>query len=103
MMGIKEFGYEKANESIMKEFRQLHGLSCWKPRDPSTLSTKEKRNALSTVVFMKQKRDGQIKTSSASMAHLKGTTSVRRMRRRQPSGPTTFSLPGPSPLMKVEM
>ena len=62
--GIKEFGYEKANESIMKEFQQLHDQNCWKPRDPSTLSREEKRNALSTVVFMKQKRDGRIKTRS---------------------------------------
>ena len=62
--GIKEFGYERANESIMKEFQQLHDQNCWKPRDPSTLSREEKRNALSTVVFMKQKRDGRIKTRS---------------------------------------
>jgi len=60
--GIKDFGYEKANESIMKEFRQLYDLNRWKPRNPSTLSRKEKRNALFTVVFMKQKRGGQIKT-----------------------------------------
>ncbi len=48
----------------MKEFQQLHDQNCWKPRDPSTLSREEKRNALSTVVFMKQKRDGRIKTRS---------------------------------------
>jgi len=50
----------------MKEFQQLHDLLYWKPRDPSTLSRKEKRNALSNVIFIKQKRDGRTKTRSCA-------------------------------------
>ena len=61
--GIKEFGHERATESIMKEFQQLHYQNCWKPRDPSNLS-REGKNALSAVVFMKQNRVGRIKTRS---------------------------------------
>ena len=62
--GIKEFGQEKADESIMKEFQMLHDQKCWVPRDPSTLTRDERIQALSTVVFMKEKRDGRIKTRS---------------------------------------
>jgi len=62
--GMKQFGEERAEESIMKEFQMLHDNKCWIPRDVSSLSKAERVQALSTVVFMKEKRDGKIKTRS---------------------------------------
>ena len=33
--GMKEFGKERADESIMKEYKMLHDMNCWIPRIPS--------------------------------------------------------------------
>ena len=102
--GMKEFGYERANESIMKEFQQLHDQNCWKPRDASNLSREVKRNTLSTVVFMKQKRDGRIKITKLRGRHTSEKLyRKRRMQRRQPSAWTTCSLLAPSTHMKAGM
>ena len=51
--GIKHFGKENAEKSIMKEYQMLHDLNCFIPRDPKTLTREERVKALSTVVFMK--------------------------------------------------
>ena len=42
----------------------LHDMNCFIHRDPSTLIKEERMKALSTVVFMKEKQDGSIKTRS---------------------------------------
>ena len=62
--GMEEWGKERLDESIMKEFQMLHDLNCFIPRDPTTLTREERARALSTVVFMKEKRDGRLKTRS---------------------------------------
>ena len=50
--GMKEWGKERADESIMKEFQMLHDLNCFIPRDLTTLTREECMRALCTVVFM---------------------------------------------------
>ena len=42
----------------------LHDQNCWIPRDSASLTHKECPQALSTVVFMKEKRNGKIKIRS---------------------------------------
>ena len=62
--GIKHLGKEKAETNIMKEYKMLHDLNSFIPRDAKSLTREERVKALSTVVFMKEKRDGIIKTRS---------------------------------------
>ena len=63
--GMKEWGKERADESIMKEFQMLHDLNYFIPRDPIILTREGRSRALSTIVFMKEKRDGRLKTRSS--------------------------------------
>ena len=48
-------------EAVYKELQQLHKRKVGEPRDASTLSPTQKRNALGYLMFLKQKRTGQIK------------------------------------------
>ena len=47
---------------MMKELGSLHDLKAWIPLDPSKLTREQRLNALSTVVFSQEKRDGSLKT-----------------------------------------
>ena len=48
-------------EAVFKELQQLHERKVGEPRDATTLSPMQKRNALGYLMFLKQKRTGQIK------------------------------------------
>ena len=58
--GLQVFG-PPGVEAVYKEMQQLHARKVGEPRDASTLSTKQKKNALGYLMFLKQKRTGQIK------------------------------------------
>ncbi len=45
----------------VKELTQLHIMATWKPMPPSQLGREEKMRALSLLLFLKEKRTGQIK------------------------------------------
>ena len=48
-------------EAVYKELQQLHERKVGKPRDASMLSPMQNKNALGYLMFLKQKRTGQIK------------------------------------------
>ena len=48
-------------EAVYKELLQLHERKVGEPRDASKLSPMQKKNALGYLMFLKQKRTGQIK------------------------------------------
>ena len=58
--GLQVFG-PPGVEAVYKELQQLHERKVGEPRDASTLSPTQKRNALGYLMFLKQKRTGQIK------------------------------------------
>ena len=58
--GLQVFG-PPGVEAVYKELQQLHKRKVGEPRDASTLSPTQKRNALGYLMFLKQKRTGQIK------------------------------------------
>ena len=58
--GLQVFG-PPGVEAVYKELQQLHQRKVGEPRDASTLSPTQKRNALGYLMFLKQKRTGQIK------------------------------------------
>jgi len=58
--GLKAFT-NHGKESVTKELTQFHTLRCFKPRDPSTLLRDEHQNALISLMFLTEKRTGEIK------------------------------------------
>ena len=49
------------NAALMKELCQFHMLKCFTPQDPKTLSREDKRTALASLMFLTEKRSGEIK------------------------------------------
>ena len=58
--GLQVFG-PPGVEAVYKELQQLHERKVGEPRDATTLSPMQKKNALGYLMFLKQKRTGQIK------------------------------------------
>ena len=58
--GLQVFG-PPGVEAVYKELQQLHERKVGEPRDATALSTMQKKNALGYLMFLKQKRTGQIK------------------------------------------
>ena len=58
--GLKQWG-EKENNSMQDEMKQLHFRKTFEPRHRSELTKKEKAQVLESHMFLKQKRDGNIK------------------------------------------
>ena len=58
--GLQVFG-PPGVEPVYKELQQLHEQKVGEPRDATMLSTMQKKNALGYLMFLKQKRTGQIK------------------------------------------
>ena len=58
--GLREFG-AKGKEVAMKEMQQHHDMSTFKPVHAKDLSQDEKRKALRSLIFLKQKPNGDVK------------------------------------------
>ena len=58
--GLQVFG-PPGVEAVYKELQQLHQRKVGEARDAATLSPLQKKNALGYLMFLKQKRTGQIK------------------------------------------
>lgn len=58
--GLKRFG-ERGKQGALKEMRQLHDMHTFFPRAPKSLTREEKRNALSSLIFLKEKDTGEVK------------------------------------------
>jgi hypothetical protein len=58
--GLKRFG-PKGEDALMKELCQFHLLQCFTPLDASKLSRDDHHNALSTILFLTEKSNGDIK------------------------------------------
>jgi hypothetical protein len=63
--GLRLFGTE-CEIAIHKELTQFHTLKCFAPKDPKHLSRTERRNALSSLMFITEKKDGEIKARTCA-------------------------------------
>jgi hypothetical protein len=59
--GLKKWG-KKGEESAMKEMTQLHDMQAFFPRDPNTMTQEQRKKALSSLIFLKEKSTGEIKS-----------------------------------------
>ena len=58
--GLKKFGV-RGEQAVSKELKQLHDMRTFSPVDAQTLSKEEQIKALSLLMFLTEKRDGNIK------------------------------------------
>ena len=58
--GLKEFG-QKGEKAVSKELVQLQDMNTYIPVDPSTLTREQKVEALASLLFLTQKRNGDVK------------------------------------------
>ena len=58
--GIRLFG-ERAKDGATKEMRQLHDMKTFFPREAKSLTREERIKALSSLIFLKEKNNGDIK------------------------------------------
>ena len=58
--GLRKFA-DRGNDALMKELRQFHVLRCFSPKDPTTLSRADRRQALASLMFLTEKRSGEVK------------------------------------------
>jgi hypothetical protein len=58
--GLKKFKV-KAEEAVSKELMQLHMKDTFEPQEVKTLTGDQKKSAIESLIFLKEKRDGTIK------------------------------------------
>ena len=57
---------EPGDAAVKKELAQFHTLSCFPPRNAKTLSREERRNALTSLMFLTKKRSGEVKARACA-------------------------------------
>jgi hypothetical protein len=63
--GLKKFE-ERGSQAIMKELTQFHTLDVFLPRDPKTLTRDDRRHALTSLMFLTEKRSGEVKARTCA-------------------------------------
>ena len=58
--------HDRGNEAVVKELTQFHTLNCFCPRDLSTLLREDRRNAITSLMFLTEKRTGGIKARACA-------------------------------------
>ena len=58
--GLEKFG-EQGQQAVTKELSQIHNMNRMVPLDATTLTTRQKRHAVSSLMFLKEKRDKSVK------------------------------------------
>ena len=63
--GLRHFGH-RGDTAVKIELTQFHTMSCFKPRDARTLTRDDRRNALASLMFLTEKRSGEVKTCACA-------------------------------------
>jgi len=84
--GLKWFG-SRCNTAITKELSQLHTLNCFRPCDPSSLTHDNRRNALSSLMFLTEKRSGEVKARACA----NGSVQCKPVAKDEAAAPTVMS------------
>jgi hypothetical protein len=81
--GLKKFG-EAGKEATMKEMRQLHDRVVFKPIRISEMTSRERKRAMESLIFLVEKRDGRIKARTCA----NGSTQRDYIPREDAASPT---------------
>ena len=64
--GLEKFG-DRAAEATTKELKQIHDIGTYQPLDAIKLTKKERMEALSSLLFITEKKDGRIKSRKCAI------------------------------------
>jgi hypothetical protein len=70
--GLRRFA-ERGDAAVKKELAQFHTMSCFSPRNANTLSREERRNALTSLMFITEKRSGEVKARACANGSVQRT------------------------------
>ena len=70
--GIALFG-NKAEQTTTAELQAIHDMGTYEPLDTSKLTRDEKRDALESLLFITEKRDGRFKSRKCAMGNKQRT------------------------------
>ena len=66
MKKAKELFGDRSDDVIMKELRQIHSFKTYEPLKASNLTWEEKKEALNSLLFATEKRNGDIKAQNVA-------------------------------------
>ena len=61
MKKAKELFGDRSDDAVMKELRQIHSFKTYEPLKASNLTWEEKKEALNSLLFVTEKRNGDLK------------------------------------------
>ena len=70
--GLHKFA-ERGDAAVKKELKQFHTMSCFSPRNANTLTRDERRNALTSLMFLTEKRSGEVKARACANGSVQRT------------------------------
>jgi hypothetical protein len=70
--GLCQFG-SCGDTAVTKELSQLHTMNCFRPCDPHTLTREAHRNALTSLMFLTEKRTGEVKARACANSSVQRT------------------------------
>ena len=68
--GVNIFG-DRTEDSVMKELRKIHDMNTYEPMDASMLTYQERKYALALLLFITEKRNGDIKARKVAVGSKK--------------------------------
>ncbi len=63
--GLRKFA-ERGNTAVMKELTQFHTMNVFRPMNPKKLTREDRRKALSSLMFLTEKRSGEVKARTCA-------------------------------------
>lgn len=83
--GLQRFG-DKGHDAAFGEMKQLHDRKAFAPVDVSKLTFQERQRALDSLIFLVEKRDGQVKARTCA----NGSTQRVYMSKEEAASPTVM-------------
>ena len=81
--GLIKFG-DRGRKAAYKEMQQLHDRVCFRPIDPSTMTETERKRSLESLIFLVEKKTGEVKARTVA----NGSAQRVWMGRDESSSPT---------------
>ena len=63
--GLELFG-DKTDIAVPKELTQIHDMETYEPVDPKTMTYEDRKKALASLLFITEKRNGDIKARNVA-------------------------------------
>ena len=81
--GLRKFG-DEGETAVTKELCQFNTYNVFEPLEANNLSDEEKKGALSSLIFLKEKRNGRVKARSCA----NGSVQQEHVAKEEAASPT---------------